>query len=183
LKDLFIKYKLVVRFITTFLIVYGIFSLIYRGYLEYSKTSKYYPDYVTNLVAKQTRTLLEALDYRAIVEPHPDEASMKLIINEKYVARIVEGCNSVSIIILFASFIIAFAGDKKTTIFYILVGSVLIYSANLIRVVLLTAGLYHYPWRKDILHNVIFPAIIYCMVFLLWMLWVNRFAKLKGRNE
>ena len=163
--------------------VYVIFSLLYRGYLDISKGSKYYPDYVTNLVAKQTRNLLESADYRAKIIPHPDEPSMKLIVNEKYVARIVEGCNSVSVIILFMSFIIAFAGKPKITILYILVGSVLIYIANLIRVAILAAGLYHYPWRKDILHTVIFPAIIYGMVFLLWMLWVNRISNLKSKND
>jgi exosortase family protein XrtF len=153
--------------------------MLYRGYLEYSKTSSYYPDYMTNLVGKQTRALLESADYRAFIIPHPDEPSLKLIINEKYVARIIEGCNSLSVIILFASFIIAFSGKSKATFFYILSGSVLIYSVNLIRVVILAAGLYHYPWRKDILHTVIFPAIIYGMVFILWVIWVNRFANLK----
>lgn len=137
---------------------------------------------MTNLVGKQSRALLESADYRAFIIPHPDEPSLKLIINEKYVARIIEGCNSLSIIILFASFIIAFSGKPKTTFFYILSGSVLIYVTNLIRVVILAAGLYHYPWRKDILHTVIFPAIIYGMVFLLWVFWVNRFSNLKKQE-
>jgi exosortase family protein XrtF len=137
---------------------------------------------MTNLVGRQCRDLLESADYRAFIIPHPDEPSLKLIINEKYVARIIEGCNSLSVIILFVSFIIAFSGKFKTTFFYILSGSVLIYVANLIRVVILAAGLYHYPWRKDILHTVIFPAIIYGMVFLLWVLWINRFSRLKKQE-
>jgi exosortase family protein XrtF len=130
-------------------------------------------------VAQQSADLLHDLDYRAQVVPHPDEPSLKLIINEKYVARIIEGCNSVSVIILFISFIIAFSGDFKLTFLYILSGSVLIYIANLFRVVILAAGLYHYPWRKDILHTVIFPGIIYGMVCLLWVFWVNRFSNVK----
>ncbi len=182
MKALFIKYRIVVKFILTFLLVYSVFSLSYRVYLNYSGDSKFYPDYVTNLVAKQSRALLESADYRATIIPHPDELSLKLIINEKYVARIIEGCNSVSVIILFVSFIIAFAGSFKTTVLYLLVGSVLIYIANLIRVVILSVGLYHYPWRKDILHTVIFPAIIYGMVCLLWVIWVNRFSNLKPKD-
>ena len=43
---------------------------------------------------------------------------MKLIINNKYLARVIEGCNSISIIILFVSFIVAFSGPLKTTFFY-----------------------------------------------------------------
>jgi uncharacterized SAM-binding protein YcdF (DUF218 family) len=48
--------------------------------------------------------------------------------------------------------------------------------------VILSIGLYHYPWRREILHTVIFPLIIYGLVFLLWMFWVNRFAALKNKD-
>lgn len=179
MKALFLKYKSVVTFILTFLAVYVVLSFAYNLYLEFSDGSKYYPDYFTNLVANQSDELLKTFGYDAKVLPHPDEPSMKVIVNGKYVARVIEGCNSISVLILFISFIIAFAGKLKTTFFYILSGSVLIYVVNLIRIVILTIGLYHYPWRRDILHSVIFPLIIYGMVFLLWMFWVNRFSKLK----
>ena len=182
MKALFIKYKSVIRFILTFLIVYGALAISYKVYLDYSDGSKYYPDYFTNLVANQSVFLLETVGYHAQVAPHPNEASMKLIINNKFVARVIEGCNSISVIILFISFIIAFAGKWKITMFYGLFGIVLIYIANLFRVVILSIGLYHYPWRKEILHAVIFPLIIYGMVFLLWMFWVNRFATNSVKN-
>jgi exosortase family protein XrtF len=182
LKALFVKYKAVIRFIITFLVVYGVLSITYKLYLDYSENSRYYPDYLTNLVAKQSQSLIETVGYSAQIEQHPNEASMKLIINSKFVARVIEGCNSVSIIILFVSFIIAFAGKRKTTLFYLLFGSVLIYIMNLIRIVILSIGLFHYPWRKEILHTVIFPLIIYGLVFLLWMFWVNRFAENSAEN-
>ena len=151
--------------------MYAVLTVGYKFFLQFSSGDKYYPDYMTNLVAKQSKEILNALDYRVVLLPHPNEASLKLIINEKYVARVIEGCNSVSIIILFISFIIAFASKFKTTAIYILAGSVLIYIANLVRIVILSIGLYHYPWRKDILHTVIFPAIIYGMVCLLWVIY------------
>ena len=158
------------------------FTASYKMYLDYSEDSKYFPDFVTSLVAKQSRYLLETLGYEAQITPHPNEASMKLIINNKFVARIIEGCNSISVIILFVSFIIAFATRFKTTLFYLLFGSVLIYIVNLLRVVILSIGLFNYPWRREILHSVIFPLIIYGLVFLLWMFWVNRFANLKPKD-
>ncbi|MFH4964448.1 exosortase family protein XrtF [Gaetbulibacter sp. M235] len=183
MKALINKYKSVIKFIITFILVYVALSVCYKFYLDFSKDSKYYPDYVTNLVARQSKDLIDLMGYKAEVLPHPDEPSMKLIINNKYLARITEGCNSVSVIILFVSFIIAFSGKPKTTFMYILAGSVLIYSVNLIRIVFFSISLYHYPWRKDILHTVIFPAIIYGMVFLLWIVWVNRFSNMIRNNE
>lgn len=183
MKELFIKYKTVIKFILTFLMMYSVLTMSYKLYLDYSVGSEFYPDYVTNLVAKQSKSLLETVGYKAQVVQHPNEPSMKLIINDKFVARIIEGCNSISVLILFISFIIAYAGKLKTTLFYLLFGSVLVYTVNLIRIVMLSIGLYHYPWRREILHSVIFPLIIYGLVFLLWMFWVNRFVNLKPQNE
>nr|WP_321231689.1 exosortase family protein XrtF [uncultured Psychroserpens sp.] len=183
MKALLVKYKSVVKFILTFLSVYFVLTLTYKFYLDFSDGSKYYPDYVTNLVANQSELLLNTFGYDSKVMPHPNEPSMKLIVENKFVARVVEGCNSVSVIILFISFIVAFAGRFKSTFLYILAGSVLIYSVNLLRIAILSIGLYNYPWRRDILHTVIFPMIIYGMVFLLWMFWVNRFSKHKKRQR
>lgn len=177
MKALIKKYKSVVKFILTFLIVYAVLSVGYKYYLSQSEHYSYYPDYVTNLTSRQSVSVLNTLGYDAHIAPHPNEPSMKLIINDKYVARIIEGCNSISVIILFVSFIIAFADKWKPTLLFLFAGSTLIYAVNLIRIVVLSIGLYHYPWRKEVLHTVIFPLIIYGMVFLLWMIWVKRFAK------
>ncbi len=182
MQTLFIKYKSVIKFILTFLLVYISFSVIYKLYLDASEDSQFYPDYMTHLVALQSESLLNTFGYDTQIVPHPEEASMKLIVNGKYLARIIEGCNSISVLILFISFIVAFSGKLKATFFYILSGSVLIYIVNLIRIVILSMGVYHYPEHGDILHTVVFPAIIYGMVFLLWIFWVNRFSKLKKKD-
>ncbi|MEO6348907.1 MAG: exosortase family protein XrtF [Aquaticitalea sp.] len=182
MKDLIVKYKSVIKFILTFLLVYAVLTFAYKLYLDVSDGSKYYPDYLTHVVAEQSQYLLQTFGYDVAVAPHPNELSMKLLINKKFVARIVEGCNSISIIILFISFMIAFAGKFKTTFLFILAGSVLIYVVNLLRIAILSIGLYHYPWRSQELHTVIFPLIIYGMVFLLWMFWVNRFSNLKEKG-
>ncbi|WP_431159330.1 exosortase family protein XrtF [Winogradskyella poriferorum] len=183
MKALLKKYKLVIRFIITFLAVYSILTVGYYFYLELSDGTKYFPDYATHLVANQTENLLDGLGYDSEVLPHENEPSMKVIINGKFVARVIEGCNAISIIILFLSFVIAFADKFKSTFLYCLAGSIIIYAFNLIRIVVLSAGLYHYPWRKEILHTVIFPMAIYGIVFILWMFWVNRFSKKRNINE
>jgi exosortase family protein XrtF len=164
------------------LAVYVLLSVVYKLYLQYSDGSKFYPDYVTHLVALQSEDLLNAFGYNTKVLPHPDEPSMKLILNGEFIGRIIEGCNSISVIILFLSFIVAFSGKLKTTFFYIISGSVLIYVVNLLRIVALAVGLHLYPKYGEVLHTVIFPGIIYGMVFLLWIFWVNRFSKLKKNN-
>lgn len=182
MKTLFIKYKSVVKFILTFLGVYIFFSFLYKLYLDVSVGAVFFPDYVTHLVSVQTKDILNVIGYNTQVFPYRNEASLLMSINGRELARIIEGCNAISVIILFISFIIAFSGKLKITLFYLLWGSVLIYVVNLIRIVLLTLCLYHYPEQKEILHDVVFPVIIYGFVFLLWIFWVNRFSKLKIKN-
>ena len=151
--------------------------MAYKYYLDYSDGSKYYPDYITNLVGKQTEAILNSIDYRTNIIPHEDEPSLKVIMEQKFLARIIEGCNGMSVIILFIAFVVSFRDTWQRTTLFVLAGSVLIYVVNLIRIVLLTIGLYHYPWRSEIMHEVIFPLAIYGMVFMLWMFWVRGFAK------
>ncbi|TYB77972.1 exosortase family protein XrtF [Bizionia saleffrena] len=183
MKALLLKYKYVLQFILTFLMVYFVLSFSYKLYLDFSEGSPYYPDYLTYQVAEQIKGLLNGLGYNTVALPHPNEASIQLVINDQYVARIIEGCNSVSVIILFVSFVVAFSGTVKTTITYLFVGALVVYLVNLVRIVILSIGLYRYPEHSDFLHSVVFPALIYGIVFLLWMLWVNRFSNIRKRNK
>jgi len=64
--------------------------MAYKFYIQYSDGSKFYPDYLTHLVAIQTETLLNAFGYDTQVIPHPDEPSMKVILKGQYLARIIE---------------------------------------------------------------------------------------------
>jgi len=175
LRALLTKYKLVIRFILTFVLVYGVLTMVYKLYLDHADSARYYPDYITNVVGKQSEALISSLGYDTIVEPHADEPSLMVFINRKYTARIVEGCNAVSVIILFIAFIIAFADGFKKTALYLLAGSILIYAVNIVRIAILAIGLFHYPEREE-LHTIVFPLIIYGAMFLLWIIWINRFS-------
>lgn len=179
MKELLLKYKTVLKFILTFLVVYIGLTLVYKWYLGVSDGSKFYPDFFTNLVSRQTKWLLELLGYNIEMIPDSDKPFMNVVLNGRYVARIIEGCSSISVIILFLSFIVAFSGKLKTTIVYLLFGAIGIYVINLFRIVLLTIALYFYPQQEHLLHKVVFPAIIYGLVFLLWFFWVNKFSKNK----
>ena len=106
----------------------------------------------------------------------PKKALILLEYNQLVVAKMIEGCNSVSVIILFVSFIVAFSGKLKPTLFYVLGGSIFIYALNVIRIGLLCSALYWLPQHKTILHDVVFPLFIYGIVFVLWVVWVNKFS-------
>lgn len=148
-------------------------SVIYAVYLKTSSESSYPPDYLTNLVARQTAALLDAFGYNPVLTVNPLRAGMLITIENKYSVNIVEGCNAASVIILFVSFILSFAEKFKKTFLFLLAGAVLIYIVNIIRIALLTIALYKYPQYQETLHSVLFPAVIYGMVFILWIVWVR----------
>jgi exosortase family protein XrtF len=168
------KYKSALGFIVKFFIVYAVLTYVYSLYLSNFEGE---PDGVTRVVAHQTEWIINLFGYTANVEMHASEPTMKLLVHGNYVGRIVEGCNSISVLILFITFVIAFTGNLKNTIFFVLVGSILVYLANLLRIVILGIGLYRFPDQEYLLHHIVFPTIMYGMVFLLWMFWVQKFSK------
>ena len=151
-------------------------TVIYQSYLNRFEADKNEVDSFTQFVANQTRSLLTFFDDKAYIEAHPTEPSIKIIYKGQYISRIVEGCNALSVIILFIAFVIAFTGRLKQTLFFILLGSVLIHVLNIARIALLCVALYHFPEYEHMLHGVVFPLIIYGIVFLLWVIWVNKFS-------
>ncbi len=171
------KYKPVLRFLAIFIGSYLVFVSLYQLFLTYGGSSRYFPDYITHNVAKQSQALITAFGYDMKVEPSTWEPAMNLTMNGKTLARVVEGCNAVSVMLLFVSFMLAFFGDVKRTLLFIFGGVVLLYGMNVLRIALLTIGIYEYPEYADVLHGTIFPAVIYGTVFLLWLGWINSYKK------
>ena len=86
--------------------------------------------------------------------------------------------------ILFVSFVIAFKGKFKAMVWFLPFGIAVIHIANIIRIALLAVALYHFPKAEHLLHGVLFPLLIYGIVFILWMIWVNRFSEYaKGTTQ
>ncbi len=169
--------KAVVQFLLTFGGLYLILAVLYKFYLGMDFSINNFPDYFTRLVAEQSREMVQVFGYSSKIEPHPFQESMKFFVNDRYLARIVEGCNGISVIILFVSFIFAFYKGAKKTFIFAFSGSVFIYAINILRIALLAIAIYEYPEYTDFLHGTAFPAIIYGTVFLLWFVWVNNFSK------
>ena len=146
-------------------------------YLKYASSKIYYPDVATHLVALQSESVIHTMGYDVSIEPNKHEPAMNIVQSGLVLARVVEGCNAISIMLLFVAFVLAFFDGKKKTFLFILGGLTLIYGMNVLRIALLTAGIIKYPKYTELLHGTIFPAVIYGTVFLLWMGWINAYKK------
>lgn len=174
----FAKYKPFLLFLGKFLLTYALLTFAYQMYLNQFDKAHFEVDGLTQSVAYQTEQLLLLFHDSEQVStlPHSGQASIKLYYNHQFVARIVEGCNALSVIILFIAFVIAFSGKMRTTVLYILGGSLLIHILNICRIAILAMALYEFPEQEELLHGVIFPLFIYGVVFILWVIWVNKFS-------
>jgi exosortase family protein XrtF len=174
--SIFKKNKAFFIFLAKFALSYLLLSGIYWLYLSQYDAAKFEPDGMTRIVAEQSRDIGQWLGEDVNILPHTKEASYKVFVNNKFVARVVEGCNAVSVMILFTAFIIAFSTTFKRTSLYIIAGILVIHVLNVIRVGMLSLGFYYYYDYRELLHDILFPVFIYGVVFVLWVLWVTKFS-------
>jgi len=177
IKDIIKKNKAVLKFLLVFFGSYTLLALGYQVFLNYVTFEGYYPDIITHHVATQSFNLIDFLGYDATIFKDSESPSMMIAINNENVVRVIEGCNSVSVIILFLSFVLAFYKGVKSTLGFIVLGAVTIYSLNILRVALLVLGLYFYKDYGDFLHDILFPLFIYGVVLLLWLIWIRTYKK------
>lgn len=176
MKQYWIQHKHFLFFLCKFSFTYLLLSFLYQSYLNTFDISKYEVDGFTRLVAQQTKSVLVFFNIDAATQLHASQSCVQFFYNKKYVARIVEGCNALSVIILFVAFVIAFKGKWKHTFLFVIGGSILIHVLNVTRIAILSVALYYFPEREPFLHGVLFPFFIYGVVFVLWVIWVNKFS-------
>ena len=170
------QYRPFLFFLLRFALTYTVLSYCYSVYLDQFSIKNKEVDGITQQVAEQAKDLLQWVDSGAYLAPNPKEAGLKLFFHKRWIARIIEGCNAVSVIVLFVSFVIAFKGKLKSMLWFIPLGIVIIHGANVFRIAALAVALYHFPNAEHLLHGVLFPLVIYGIVFLLWIIWVNQFS-------
>lgn len=164
--------------LSRFLIIYLVLLFGYQLYLNYYSGDL---DPFSKWVAGQTCSLQNFLGYQSQMVDVPKHETSWFYVAGKYVSRIVEGCNAISVMILFLAFIFAFYKGRKTFIFAI-IGLLIIYIMNILRISGLNIIILKIPKYSKIGHDYFFPAIIYGTVVLLWLIWVKFFV-LKDENN
>jgi exosortase family protein XrtF len=182
-KNLFLQYKPFFLFLIKFFVLYAVLTVGYKLYLNQYDKNNNEIDGFTQIVAEQSKDVLVLFGNEAKTESNAFEPCVNLIYKGKFIARIIEGCNALSVMILFAAFIFAFSSKWFKTGMYIVIGCLIIHVLNVLRIALLAMALYSYPEYEHILHGVIFPLFIYTVVFVLWVLWVQKISGYDKRNQ
>lgn len=88
-------------------------------------------------------------------------------------------CNGITLMFLFAIFVIAYPGNIKNKLWYVPLGILIVHTINILRIIALALIAHYYPAYLDFNHTYTFTFVAYSAVFGLWMLWVNKFSKTK----
>lgn len=174
---LFRQYRPFFAFLGKFFFVYLVLLFVYKIYLYQYNTLNHEVDGITQMVAQHLHYGMNLLGYENFIELSKVTPAVEVHYGDpKFFIHIIEGCNAVSVAILFVAFCVAFAMHFWRTILFLIFGLITLYVLNVFRIGLLTVLLYRYPQHFDLLHDILFPVIIYGYVFILWCLWLFKLS-------
>lgn len=172
-------FKPVLGILLRFIIIYVVLLLAYQFYLN--SFSALGLDPFSRMIAEHVMFLQNKLNFPTLLYDDVANEQVYYYVKNKYVTRMVEGCNAISVMILFVSFVFAFFKGTKTFVFAV-AGLVALYVMNVLRIVGLNIVTRDYPQYNKIAHDYLFPAVIYGSVVILWLIWIKFFA-LKNENS
>ena len=163
-------FKPALLFLARFLLVYVVGNVAYGIYIESFGDRA---DAVTRIVTEHTSALVSAVGEDTNVRDNPGSPTVLLNNTSGTVLRVYEGCNGLNVMIVFVAFLVAFGGPVKTMAWFIPAGLVIIHLFNLLRIGLLYYVATHFERYFYFFHKYLFTAILYAVVFGLWVIWIR----------
>lgn len=161
----------IIRFLV---IVFALYILWYAVYELWLHPQGNLDLFLIDITINMSKWILELLNYK-VFKGHERVVG----IDGTGGLFIGDSCNGINLFALFAGFIIAFKGKVKHKFFYILLGIIVIQLLNVLRIVCLAIlDTYSRNWT-EFNHTYTFTALIYACIFMLWMIWVNKYASMK----
>ena len=157
-----------------YLFSYFFYELILKKYTRFDQ-------YFIRIIIDACEQILSFLNYKTFASKEINDFQVFGIDGSNGV-WIGGPCNGITLMFLFAIFIIAYPGNLKHKLWYLPVGIILVYILNLFRIISLSLIAYYKPSYIEFNHTYTFTFIAYSFVFSLWMIWVNRFS-IKKENE
>lgn len=92
---------------------------------------------------------------------------------------VIWGCSGIKQAYIFFCIIAFYKGPWRHKLWYIPMGLVLVYLFNNFRIIFITANMEKHPQQFELWHEYILKYAFYAMIFLLWVVWNEKFARKK----
>lgn len=176
LQNIFFKFRPIINFLLIFLLLFFIFSVVYDLYLHRFEDKT---DAMSSYVGRQAAGLLKMAGFDAFaIDMHADK-STHVGIDGFARVKVIEGCNGLSVMILFVAFLLGFPGKPKNMAWFIPTGLLVIHLFNVLRVAMLGWAVYRFGETGYPIYKEMFTASIYLLVLALWYLWVQKYGSFK----
>lgn len=148
----------------------------YISYEFWIKPSTHLDEWVIQRIVNGTRFVLHTLGY-TLLEPIAT-AGFENRVGIAGSSGVIVGapCDGLVLFALFAAFIIAYPGPLRHKAWYLPLGILGIHAINVGRVAALAIIVNINPNWLAFNHDYTFTIFVYSFVFLLWYIWVQRFA-------
>jgi exosortase family protein XrtF len=168
-RNAFIRFLLSAGFLYLFL--YILYQFVIRRYT-------YYDQRFIGSIIQSADLLLQWLGYKTF-KVLQDRDLQVIGIDGSNGVWVGSNCNAITLFALFAVFIISYPGNQKHKWWYLVLGMITIHLLNILRVAALAIIARNSPLSLDFNHTYTFTFLIYGYIFLLWMIWVSRFARIR----
>ena len=160
------------RFISLFIIkAISLYFLWYMIYDNWLLKDGWVDHFLINHLVKSTAFILNFIGFTTF------EYADAVGVDGTHGVLIGAPCNGLSLFALFTGFIIIFPGKIKNKLFFIPSGILIIHIINILRLVCLALVVLYRPDSLAFNHKYTFTILVYVCVFLMWIIWVNRFSK------
>jgi exosortase family protein XrtF len=175
----FREFKPSIFFLSKFLGLYVAGNLLYGLFVH-----SFYPsvDPVTAWVTHQTSYVLNLFGWSTHVVEHTHKPTANILHDGSAILAVFEGCNGLNVMIIYVAFLLAFGPYSKRLFWFIPTGLILVHLFNIGRIFLLFFVSIEMPKFLYFTHKYFFTAILYAVVFSLWIVWI-RISKFKPGEE
>jgi exosortase family protein XrtF len=166
-------------FLAKFIVFYFVCNLLYGWWITSYVPS---PDPATVAVTQHSAFILDLFGYEIKTILHHSKPAQRILLDERPVLSVFEGCNGINVWIIFVAFVIAFSKFTKKTGLFILAGTGVIYLINLARIIFLFFISLAYPDAVYFFHKYFFTAGIFLVVFAMWYYWIKVHARINAAS-
>ncbi len=144
---------------------YSLWSLIYAFILQ--------PYRIIDAILTRNLGMLTASLVQFILPGHSvkavhDTLTSSVFIDGDLNIFILDGCNGFELYVLYVGFVLCFPFKNKSTLAFITLGLLSIFSINLLRCTILSYLKFHEITYFNIIHHYIFTIIVYSFICTLW---------------
>ncbi len=153
------------------MVAYALLSLVYQGYLRQFGSDV---DPMSKWLGQHAAWSLRAVGYGASSENTASLAEQRVLIDTVAKVKVIEGCNGLSVMVLFVSFMLGFGRFTWDKARFMGLGLMAIHAFNVMRVAVLALLIHHTDRTYYDLQKNMFTGSIYVLVLVLWVWWTHR---------